>query len=278
MTGTAIRTFLKAKGADVSASVISRMKQKNGDKLHSDLTESNQNLEAYFRLMSVKNSGMTRSDCDGAYKTFRAVLIINNPSAAEWLDVIEQSHWVKYAFNEKFGLATFNEITSNLSEQANTWMSNDFRSSKRLDGFHLYFVKLSKPMSARDGQRAAGSRPTIILNWYRNARTGQLPLEYVDLPHLWRAPTVFYILDRSSGQGMHLLYLGDDHFPRGHVISAVIQEGTRIDQLYDISNSCRDRQQRRFSNISAFSQPTKKYPLNDLEKYTLNLKAQTQRI
>ncbi|OWY98086.1 LOW QUALITY PROTEIN: hypothetical protein PHMEG_00031239 [Phytophthora megakarya] len=158
MTGTDIRTFLKGNGAD-----------KIDDKLHGDLTESYQKLEAYavlltgfakFTILSDRQKKLflavkevfryliTGFVCDtswkeqnvgncqrrivfgfaewpgatvnGDYKTFRSELVINHPSAAGYLDGIERCHWVKYAFNEKFGLATFNEITSNLSEQAIT--------------------------------------------------------------------------------------------------------------------------------------------------------------
>ncbi|POM60611.1 hypothetical protein PHPALM_30514 [Phytophthora palmivora] len=57
MTGTSIKKFLKSKGADVSASVVSRMKQAIDVKLHGDLAESYQNLEAYFTLMGDKKPG-----------------------------------------------------------------------------------------------------------------------------------------------------------------------------------------------------------------------------
>ncbi|GMF22384.1 unnamed protein product [Phytophthora lilii] len=40
MSGTVVRKFLKSKGADVSGSAISRMKQRIDEKLHGDLTES----------------------------------------------------------------------------------------------------------------------------------------------------------------------------------------------------------------------------------------------
>ncbi|POM68208.1 Hypothetical protein PHPALM_15660 [Phytophthora palmivora] len=57
MTGTASDKFLKSKGADVSASVVSRMKQAIDEKLHGDLAESYQKLEAYFTLKGDKNPG-----------------------------------------------------------------------------------------------------------------------------------------------------------------------------------------------------------------------------
>ncbi|EGZ18256.1 hypothetical protein PHYSODRAFT_503148 [Phytophthora sojae] len=45
MSGAAIRNFLKSKGADVSATSVSRMKQKIDDKIHGDLVEIPKLLE-----------------------------------------------------------------------------------------------------------------------------------------------------------------------------------------------------------------------------------------
>ncbi|POM76565.1 Hypothetical protein PHPALM_6178 [Phytophthora palmivora] len=58
MTGKSIKKFLKSKGADVSASVVSRMKQAIDEKLHGDVAESYQKLEAYFTLMIITPAEM----------------------------------------------------------------------------------------------------------------------------------------------------------------------------------------------------------------------------
>ncbi|EGZ27125.1 hypothetical protein PHYSODRAFT_467236 [Phytophthora sojae] len=47
MSGAAIRNFLKSKGADVSATSVSRMKQKIDDKIHGDLVEIPKLLERH---------------------------------------------------------------------------------------------------------------------------------------------------------------------------------------------------------------------------------------
>ncbi|KAE8875609.1 hypothetical protein PF005_g16499 [Phytophthora fragariae] len=57
MSGAAIKNFSKSKGADVSATTVSRMKQIIDDKIHGDLVESYQKLKAYFELMAHKNPG-----------------------------------------------------------------------------------------------------------------------------------------------------------------------------------------------------------------------------
>ncbi|GMF17470.1 unnamed protein product [Phytophthora lilii] len=72
-----------------------------------------------------------------------------HPAVADYLDGIDKPHRVKYSFHEAIGLPTFNEITSSLSEQANHWMGNELRSAKPIDGFYLYFVRLSKLMSEK---------------------------------------------------------------------------------------------------------------------------------
>ncbi|GMF12785.1 unnamed protein product [Phytophthora lilii] len=92
---------------------------------------------------------MARSDCEQDYKLFRSELALNYPAVADYLDGIDKTHWVKYSFHEAFCLPTFNEITSNLSEQANHWMGNELRSAKPLDRFYSYFVILSILMSEK---------------------------------------------------------------------------------------------------------------------------------
>ncbi|KAJ8523603.1 hypothetical protein ON010_g17515 [Phytophthora cinnamomi] len=57
MTGTVISTFLRSKGLGVSRTAISRIKMQIDYKLHGDRQDSYQKLEAYLRLMAVKNPG-----------------------------------------------------------------------------------------------------------------------------------------------------------------------------------------------------------------------------
>ncbi|KAJ8575634.1 hypothetical protein ON010_g3581 [Phytophthora cinnamomi] len=48
MTGSAVQKFLKSKGANIRASVISRMKKQVDDKLHGVLQETYQGSELIF--------------------------------------------------------------------------------------------------------------------------------------------------------------------------------------------------------------------------------------
>ncbi|POM66928.1 Hypothetical protein PHPALM_17140 [Phytophthora palmivora] len=147
MTGTPITKFLKSKGADVSASVVSRMKQAIDERLHGVLAET----------------------------------------AAAYLDELERCHWVKYAFNEKFQLPTFDEITSNLSEQANSWMGTELSSAKPLDVFNCYFIKLSELMSEKRQLAGNWIKRAEKKVWSRNysklAKIEQLQMECAILLH-----------------------------------------------------------------------------------------------
>ncbi|POM75963.1 Hypothetical protein PHPALM_6855 [Phytophthora palmivora] len=105
-------------------------------------------------MLPVRNGSTTtmtgsQSDSESDYKLFRSELAVNHPAASAYLDELERCHWVKYAFNEKFQLPTSDEITSNLSEQANNWMGTEVHSAKPLDGFNCYSIKLSELMSEK---------------------------------------------------------------------------------------------------------------------------------
>jgi hypothetical protein len=90
---------------------------------------------------------LARSNCENDYTLYRKELVQVKAGAVKYLDKLERCRWVKYAFQEKFKLPTYNEITSSLSEQANHWMGNTTRSARPLNAFHLYFRKLGKLFS-----------------------------------------------------------------------------------------------------------------------------------
>lgn len=85
-----------------------------------------------------------RAAAVNGFKIFRSEVSIN--SAAQCLDNIDPTHWVKYNFQEAFYLPTYNEIASTLMEQANHWVSTELRSAKPVDGILLYVIKFSKLM------------------------------------------------------------------------------------------------------------------------------------
>jgi len=72
-----------------------------------------------------------------------------NPKAAEYLDGVEKKHWVKFKFTASFQTPTYDELISNLVEQANSWIGNDLRSAKSLDAFSVYFRRLTGLSSDR---------------------------------------------------------------------------------------------------------------------------------
>jgi hypothetical protein len=90
---------------------------------------------------------MAQSDCENDYKVFEKELARTKPAAVEYLKGIDKKHWVKYKYQEEFNLPTYDETTSNLAEQANSWIGNDCRSAKPLDAFAMYFRKLSELLS-----------------------------------------------------------------------------------------------------------------------------------
>lgn len=120
---------------------------------------------------------LARSDCENDYKLFFTELAASNPKAAEYMDNVDHKHWVKYKFREAFGLPTFNEITSNLSEQANNWLGTELRSAKPLDAFNMYFMKLSeltsdkRQMAANWAASKAGTELDPILQKQLKDRT-----------------------------------------------------------------------------------------------------------
>ncbi|GMF33254.1 unnamed protein product [Phytophthora lilii] len=128
---------------------------------------------------------------------FLQTLALNHPAVADYLDGTDKTHWVKYSFYEAFDLSTFNEITSNLSEQAKHWMGNELRSAKPLDGFYLYFVTLSKLMSEKRQMAAnwiakgtpSGSVPKMAKQISDRTAAAQM----CNSRHVWRGLTVFNI-------------------------------------------------------------------------------------
>uniref|UniRef100_K3WPC3 MULE transposase domain-containing protein n=1 Tax=Globisporangium ultimum (strain ATCC 200006 / CBS 805.95 / DAOM BR144) TaxID=431595 RepID=K3WPC3_GLOUD len=92
---------------------------------------------------------MARSDCESDLKFFTNEMKKKKADAVVYLESINLKRCVKYKFQEEFKIATYDEITSNLSEQANNWMGTELRSVKPLHVFHLYFLKLSEILSEK---------------------------------------------------------------------------------------------------------------------------------
>ncbi|EGZ05200.1 hypothetical protein PHYSODRAFT_342576 [Phytophthora sojae] len=92
---------------------------------------------------------MARSECENDYKFYSSKLSETRPLAVEYLAGIDKSHWVTYAFNEKYNQPSYDEVTSNLSEAANSWLGNAVRSSYPLEAFEQYFVKVVELFAER---------------------------------------------------------------------------------------------------------------------------------
>ncbi|KAE9046721.1 hypothetical protein PR003_g1621 [Phytophthora rubi] len=193
---------------------------------------------------------MARSDCESDYKVFEKELERTKPAAVAYLNGIDKTHWVKYKYQEHFKLPTYGETTSNLTEQANSWIGNECRSAKPLDAFALYFRKLSELVS---GKRQMG------VDWLAK-RTGaelvpQLPSERKSLviaaelckvtPCMEGAYNVIF-LGKSKHPGFihpwRLVDLParectcgnwqDKEFPCVHAVATSVKEGQALDTLY----------------------------------------------
>ncbi|KAE8967337.1 hypothetical protein PR001_g28134 [Phytophthora rubi] len=194
---------------------------------------------------------LARSDCENDYKLYFSELSASNRKAADYTSGVDQNHWVKYKYREAFGLPTFDEITSNLSEQANNWLGTDLRSAKPLDAFNMFFMKLSELTSERR-QTAA--------NWARSRGDTELvPVLHKQLkyrtvatnmctytPLMEGAYSVQHLGPQSRHGYVHTWRLvnlpasectcggwQDESFPCIHAVCAAIQDGRRVEDLYD---------------------------------------------
>jgi hypothetical protein len=195
-------------------------------------------------------SNLARSDCESDFKFFHAQLMQFKAKAAEYLDGIEKKHWVKYEFAAAFGTPMYNELTSNLSEQANNWLSNDVRSAKPLDAFSMYFRKLSA---------LASDKRQMVVNWEAHGGLDQLvPVMGNALKQRIQASKMCTLIPFLGG-GYSIQHLGpkrndqihpwrfvdlpeqdctcgnwkDELFPCVHAIAAAIVDGCCIESLYD---------------------------------------------
>lgn len=193
---------------------------------------------------------MARSDCENDFTLYRAELARTRASAADYLDKIDQCHWVKFKYQERFNLPTYDEITSNLSEQANSWIGNKCRSSRPLDAFCIYFVKLAKLVSERRQElagwllladdtnlvpvmkkRADQLRIASTACEYTACMEGAYNVRYLGAAsgsfiHPWR-------LVNLPGQTCTCGNWQDTEFPCVHAMHAAIQDGVSIGSLYD---------------------------------------------
>lgn len=194
---------------------------------------------------------LARSDCENDFKLFRSELAASNPVAVEYLDGIEAKHWVKYKFREAFGLPTFNEITSNLSEQVNNWLGTELRSAKPLDAFYLYFRKLSELASEKrqdagkwTRSHTASSLVPQLQAQLKDRTTAAGMCDFV--PLMDGAYSVQHLGPQNAHGHIHTWRLvdlpaqectcgnwQDEEFPCLHALCAATQDGRRIEDLYD---------------------------------------------
>ncbi|POM81885.1 LOW QUALITY PROTEIN: Hypothetical protein PHPALM_75 [Phytophthora palmivora] len=205
------------------------------------------NINSHGISLTGKERGiindMARADCERTFKT--------KPAAVDYLNGIDKKHWVKYKFQEQFKLPTYDEITSNLAEQANSWIGNDCRSAKPMDAFALYFRKLSELVS---------DRRQMASNWLTKfPGTDLVPLLSCESKRLIIAGDRCNVTPCMEG-AYNVRFLGktqrpgfvhpwrlvdlpakectcgnwqDTCFPCVHAISAAVSEGQPLDTLYD---------------------------------------------
>ncbi|KAE9340059.1 hypothetical protein PR003_g10702 [Phytophthora rubi] len=88
-----------------------------------DLMDNAQRSEAKLTIEDRRLiCQLARSDCENDYKLYFSELSASNREVADYTSGVDQNHREKYKYREAFGLQTFDEITSNLSEQANNWL------------------------------------------------------------------------------------------------------------------------------------------------------------
>ncbi|POM65240.1 Hypothetical protein PHPALM_19074 [Phytophthora palmivora] len=196
------------------------------------------NINSHGISLTGKERGlindMARADCERTFKN-------ETPAAVDYLNGIDKKHWVKYKFQEQFKLPTYDEITSNLAEQANSWIGNDCRSAKPMDAFALYFRKLSELVSDRRQMASnwltkfPGTDLVPLLSCERKRliivgdRCNVTPCMEGGRPrfvHPWRLVDL-PAKERTCGNWQ------DTCFPCVHAISAAVSEGQPLDTLYD---------------------------------------------
>lgn len=194
---------------------------------------------------------MADSDCENDFTLFRSELASTNVRAAEYLDGVDRVQWVKYALLDRFHVPTYSEATSNLSEQANHWIGNEYRKAKPLDAFDWFFLKLA--------ERASSMRQDA-LTWATAHGDDELAPFLREKRDQLAAATSFckitpclegsYMV-RYMGPSKHDGYIHpwrhvdlparsctcggweDFEFPCVHAVCAAIREGTRISSVYD---------------------------------------------
>lgn len=194
---------------------------------------------------------MARSDCENDFNLFRKQLGATKEAAVVYLNDIDPRHWVKYQFQEEFKLPTYGEITSNLSEQANNWIGNDMRSSKPLNAFNFYFLKLGELLSgkrqlAAEWVRRSGEESLVPLLGVRLQNVSQAATTCNFIPCMEGAYNVRHLGRTAPGGLTHPWRLVDlpakectcggwidEEFPCVHAVCAAAADGMPLSALYD---------------------------------------------
>ncbi|POM62886.1 hypothetical protein PHPALM_27889 [Phytophthora palmivora] len=194
---------------------------------------------------------MARADCESDYKLFAKELSKPKPAAVDYLNGIDKKHWAKYKFQEQFKLPTYGEITSNLAEQANSWIGNDCRSAKLMDAFALYFSKLSELVSDRRQMasnwltKSPGTDLVPLLSWERKRLI--VAGDRCNVTPCMEGAYNMRFLGKTQRPGfVHPWCLvdlpakectcgnwQDTCFPCVHAISAAVSEGQPLGTVYD---------------------------------------------
>ncbi|EGZ15576.1 hypothetical protein PHYSODRAFT_508953 [Phytophthora sojae] len=203
---------------------------------------------------------MARSECENDYKFYSSKLSEPRPLAVEYLAGIDKSHILTYAFNEKYNQPSYDEVTSNLSEAANSWLGNAVRSSYPLEAFEQCFVKVVQLFAERRRTSSRQKGPAFsdfLLPTYKKkldgimaltktlqilpCLDGQYMVRFTDISsrpdhaHLWR--TVNLIEKECTCRRWQ-----DLMFPCVHAVKTAIHHGIHASELFAGRNTpCRPR-------------------------------------
>jgi hypothetical protein len=238
-----------------------------------------ENISKLGHALSPEEKGfvfrMARAESEHEFASELASLASTRAKAAEYLRSIDREHWVTYAIHERqetaqlaatdaprLNYATFDEVTSNLSETANNWIGNDCRSSKPLHAFEDYMIKVVRQFALRRREAERGLRLADQENEALTVAGNYLPLVpvyrrkleqlmkiakateilpcFVDIVmvrfteartragenHLWRAVN---LEDRECT----CRKWQDGQFPCAHAVQAAIRNGNHVSSLFD---------------------------------------------
>ncbi|RHY19525.1 hypothetical protein DYB28_013331 [Aphanomyces astaci] len=107
------------------------------------------NIKASGTYLTPEHEGalykLARSDSQDTYDLQYNRVLKVNPGAALYVDKIPKVNWVTFAFPRP----TFDNVTSNLSEAANSWLGEDLRSSDIVTLHFKYLMHMLKNINAR---------------------------------------------------------------------------------------------------------------------------------